>query len=92
MNLYINYYRVYYFFPAFMCHHNTFLLYTSIENATQSRWDVVTHISLFTSLVVACLFGIAGYATFTAFSQGRYVKYYSLSFSCKAVTINKRIA
>lgn len=60
-----------YCFVAFMCHHNTFLLYTSIQNVTQKKWDVVTHVSLFTSLLVAALFGIAGYATFTAWSQGK---------------------
>jgi sodium-coupled neutral amino acid transporter 11 len=57
-------------FLAFMCHHNTFLIYGSMENATEKRWEIVTHISILTSLVVALLFGIAGYATFTAFSQG----------------------
>lgn len=53
-----------------MCHHNTFLIFTSIEEPTQSKWDKVTHASLITSFIVACLFGIAGYATFTAWSQG----------------------
>ena len=53
-----------------MCHHNTFLIYGSIEDANERRWEVVTHASILTSLVVALLFGIAGYATFTAYSQG----------------------
>lgn len=60
-----------------MCHHNTFLIYSSIQEATQNRWDVVTHWSIITSLIVALLFGIAGYTTFTAYSQGkRYLIFY----------------
>ncbi|KAJ3653789.1 hypothetical protein Zmor_013023 [Zophobas morio] len=61
---------------AFMCHHNTFLIYGSIEDANERRWEVVTHASILTSLVVALLFGIAGYATFTAYSQGDLLENY----------------
>ncbi|KDR11093.1 Putative sodium-coupled neutral amino acid transporter 11 [Zootermopsis nevadensis] len=61
---------------AFMCHHNTFLLYGSIQDADQHRWDTVTHASILTSLVVSALFGIAGYATFTGNSQGDLLENY----------------
>lgn len=61
---------------AFMCHHNTFLIYGSIERVTQEKWDVVTHWSLLTSFVVAAAFGIAGYATFTAYVQGDLMENY----------------
>ncbi|KAJ4439366.1 hypothetical protein ANN_07488, partial [Periplaneta americana] len=61
---------------AFMCHHNTFLLYGSIQDADQRRWDTVTHASILTSLVVSALFGIAGYATFTGSSQGDLLENY----------------
>ncbi|XP_012263229.1 putative sodium-coupled neutral amino acid transporter 11 isoform X2 [Athalia rosae] len=61
---------------AFMCHHNTFLIYGSIERVTQQKWDVVTHWSLFTSFIVAAAFGIAGYATFTAYVQGDLMENY----------------
>lgn len=64
---------IYIMIVAFMCHHNTFLLYTSLQDANQKRWDIITHISLTTSLIVACMFGIGGYATFTVFSQGKYL-------------------
>lgn len=53
-----------------MCHHNTFLIYGSIVDASQKKWEIITHASILTSLIVACLFGIAGYATFKAYSQG----------------------
>ncbi|XP_015433361.1 PREDICTED: putative sodium-coupled neutral amino acid transporter 11 [Dufourea novaeangliae] len=61
---------------AFMCHHNTFLIYESIERATQQKWDVVTHWSLFTSFLIAAAFGIIGYATFTSYVQGDLMENY----------------
>ncbi|XP_073968773.1 putative sodium-coupled neutral amino acid transporter 11 [Rhodnius prolixus] len=61
---------------AFMCHHNVFLLYASIEDADQEKWDRVTHYSVFTSFIIACLFGITGYATFTGYSQGDLLENY----------------
>lgn len=57
-------------FTAFMCHHNTFLVYQSMRNASLERWEKVTHISIGFAWMVAALFGIAGYATFRALSQG----------------------
>ncbi|TMW41560.1 hypothetical protein DOY81_013360, partial [Sarcophaga bullata] len=54
---------------AFMCHHNTFLVYQSMRNATMERWEKVTHISIGFAWTVAALFGIAGYSTFRALSQ-----------------------
>lgn len=59
-----------------MCHHNVFLLYASIEDADQEKWDKVTHYSVFTSFIIACLFGITGYATFTGYSQGDLLENY----------------
>lgn len=53
-----------------MCHHNTFLVYQSMRDASLERWEKVTHISLGFAWVVAALFGIVGYATFRALSQG----------------------
>lgn len=61
---------------AFMCHHNTFLIYGSIERVTQQKWDMVTHWSLFTSFLIAAAFGIAGYATFTSYVQGDLMENY----------------
>ncbi|KAL1128999.1 hypothetical protein AAG570_013531 [Ranatra chinensis] len=61
---------------AFMCHHNVFLLYSSIEDPTQQKWDKVTHYSVFSSFIVGCLFGIIGYSTFTGYSQGDLLENY----------------
>jgi len=54
-----------------MCHHNTFLVYQSMREATMERWEKVTHISIGFAWTVAALFGIAGYSTFRALSQGK---------------------
>ncbi|KAK5638683.1 hypothetical protein RI129_012978 [Pyrocoelia pectoralis] len=61
---------------AFMCHHNTFLIYSSIQEANEKRWEIVTHISLTISLIITALFGIVGYATFTTFVQGDLLENY----------------
>ncbi|XP_046986455.1 putative sodium-coupled neutral amino acid transporter 11 [Schistocerca americana] len=61
---------------AFMCHHNTFLVYSSIKDGNQQLWNKVTHISVTTSYIVTLLFGIAGYATFKQFSQGDLLENY----------------
>ncbi|XP_048521546.1 putative sodium-coupled neutral amino acid transporter 11 isoform X2 [Dendroctonus ponderosae] len=61
---------------AFMCHHNTFLIYSSIADTSQKKWETVTHASILTSLIVSCIFGIAGYATFKAYCQGDLLENY----------------
>uniref|UniRef100_T1JHR5 Putative sodium-coupled neutral amino acid transporter 11 n=1 Tax=Strigamia maritima TaxID=126957 RepID=T1JHR5_STRMM len=55
---------------AFMCHHNAFLLYSSLENPTQARWNKVTHASIIASFILLVILGVTGYATFTGLSQG----------------------
>ncbi|XKL63259.1 hypothetical protein PGB90_005623 [Kerria lacca] len=55
---------------AFMCHHNVFLLYDSIANANQKKWNLVTHVSIIISTLILGLFGIAGYVTFTGYTEG----------------------
>ena len=55
---------------AFMCHHNTFLLYCSIEDTSLGKWNKVTHASIFISFVMMVLMAFGGYATFTQNVQG----------------------
>lgn len=55
---------------AFMCHHNVFLLYESIENVSQKKWNQVTCVSVTISLIILCVFGISGYVTFTGYTEG----------------------
>uniref|UniRef100_A0A3Q3ARF3 Putative sodium-coupled neutral amino acid transporter 11 n=2 Tax=Kryptolebias marmoratus TaxID=37003 RepID=A0A3Q3ARF3_KRYMA len=55
---------------AFICHHNSFLIYTSLEQPTLSNWSQVTHISVGSALIISAAFAVAGYSTFTGYTQG----------------------
>uniref|UniRef100_A0A1E1X697 Putative sodium-coupled neutral amino acid transporter 11 n=1 Tax=Amblyomma aureolatum TaxID=187763 RepID=A0A1E1X697_9ACAR len=55
---------------AYMCHHNSFLLFAALKDPTQRRWNKVTHISLALSCAIIVLFGIGGYISFNVYSQG----------------------
>ncbi|XP_014831529.1 PREDICTED: putative sodium-coupled neutral amino acid transporter 11 [Poecilia mexicana] len=55
---------------AFICHHNSFLIYNSLEHPTLSNWARVTHTSVGSALIICAAFAVAGYATFTGYTQG----------------------
>ncbi|NP_001017644.2 putative sodium-coupled neutral amino acid transporter 11 isoform X1 [Danio rerio] len=55
---------------ALICHHNSFMIYGSLQEPTLSRWSLVTHISVGSSVLVSAVFAAAGYATFTVYTQG----------------------
>ncbi|ODN06280.1 putative sodium-coupled neutral amino acid transporter 11 [Orchesella cincta] len=61
---------------AFMCHHNTFMIYSSMKNTSQEKWQKVTHISIGSSLVISLVFALVGYATFTGHVQGDLLENY----------------
>ncbi|KAI1290009.1 putative sodium-coupled neutral amino acid transporter 11 [Halotydeus destructor] len=50
-----------------------------MEDPTQNRWDKITHISLVVSCAIVLVFGVAGYVTFTGFSQGDLLENYCMS-------------
>ncbi|XP_041939252.1 putative sodium-coupled neutral amino acid transporter 11 [Alosa sapidissima] len=55
---------------AFICHHNSFLIYGSLREPTLSNWSRVTHLSVGSAFLVSAAFAVAGYATFTGYTQG----------------------
>ncbi|XP_034429824.1 putative sodium-coupled neutral amino acid transporter 11 isoform X2 [Hippoglossus hippoglossus] len=55
---------------AFICHHNSFLIYGSLEQPTLANWSQVTHVSVGSALIISAAFAVAGYTTFTGFTQG----------------------
>lgn len=55
-----------------MCHHNVFLLYDSIEGASQTVWNWVTHFAVTISFLLMVAFGLVGYATFGDLTQGTF--------------------
>ncbi|XP_078085306.1 putative sodium-coupled neutral amino acid transporter 11 isoform X2 [Mustelus asterias] len=55
---------------AFVCHHNSFLLYGSLEQPTINNWSRVTHVSVLFALFISAAFAVSGYITFTGYTQG----------------------
>ncbi|XP_028291950.1 putative sodium-coupled neutral amino acid transporter 11 [Gouania willdenowi] len=55
---------------AFICHHNSFLLFNSLEQPTLATWSRVTHVSVSSALIISAAFAVAGYITFTGYTQG----------------------
>ncbi|GAB1286377.1 Putative sodium-coupled neutral amino acid transporter 11 [Apodemus speciosus] len=55
---------------AFICHHNCFLVYGSLEEPTVAKWRRVIHTSILVSVLICVLFATCGYFTFTGFTQG----------------------
>ncbi|KAK3771301.1 hypothetical protein RRG08_024378 [Elysia crispata] len=61
---------------AYMCHHNTFLIHSSLENPTKKRWGFVTHFSVMFAMAMCLILGIVGYASFTGATQGDLMENY----------------
>merc|ERR1711907_788310 len=49
---------------AYVCHHSSFLVYTSLDNPSPKRWMLVTHISIGFAIAASLILSIAGYAAF----------------------------
>ncbi|KAJ7703184.1 transmembrane amino acid transporter protein-domain-containing protein [Mycena rosella] len=62
---------------AFVCHHNSLLIYGSLRTPTLDRFAVVTHISTLLSLVACCTLAIAAYVVFTDKTQGNILNNFS---------------
>eukprot|EP00040_Diaphanoeca_grandis_P007875 m.42721 g.42721 ORF g.42721 m.42721 type:complete len:468 (+) comp19194_c0_seq1:229-1632(+) len=52
------------FATAYVCHHNSFLLYDGLKDATEKRFATVTHISVGASFWLMTIIGVAGYWPF----------------------------
>ncbi|XP_055456670.1 putative sodium-coupled neutral amino acid transporter 11 [Psammomys obesus] len=55
---------------AFICHHNCFLVYGSLEEPTVATWCRIIHTSILVSVFICVVFATCGYLTFTDFTQG----------------------
>lgn len=62
---------------GFVCHHNSFLVYNSLENATTKRWDKTTAISVTGALSICALIASCGYGTFRGVTQSNLFNAYS---------------
>lgn len=55
---------------AFVCHHNSLLIYGSLNTPTLDRFAAVTHVSTFLSLISCCTLAISAFLVFTDKTQG----------------------
>lgn len=55
---------------AFVCHHNSLLIYGSLRKPTLDRFAQVTHFSTVISLVACCILAISAFWNFTDKTQG----------------------
>ncbi|XP_067891319.1 putative sodium-coupled neutral amino acid transporter 11 isoform X2 [Heterodontus francisci] len=55
---------------SFICHHNSFLIYGSLEQPTIKNWSHITHVSVLFALLISATFAACGYGTFTGYTQG----------------------
>ncbi|EGN99764.1 hypothetical protein SERLA73DRAFT_88414 [Serpula lacrymans var. lacrymans S7.3] len=64
---------------AFVCHHNSLLIYGSLRTPTLDRFAKVTHISTAISLVACCTLAISAFWVFTDRTQGNILNNFSRS-------------
>ncbi|OJJ03703.1 hypothetical protein ASPVEDRAFT_43197 [Aspergillus versicolor CBS 583.65] len=55
---------------AFVCHHNSLLIYGSLKKPTLDRFATVTHYSTGVSLLMCLLMGVSGFLFFGSKTQG----------------------
>jgi sodium-coupled neutral amino acid transporter 11 len=62
---------------AFVCHHNSLLIYGSLKTPTLDRFAKVTHISTAISLVACVTMAISAFVVFTDKTQGNILNNFS---------------
>ena len=55
---------------AFVCHHNSLLIYGSLKTPTIDRFSKVTHYSTISSLIACLIMALAGFLTFGSRTKG----------------------
>ncbi|KAF9277333.1 hypothetical protein BGZ68_009379 [Mortierella alpina] len=55
---------------AFVCHHNSFLIFGSLQKPTINRVKMVTHMSMMVSLLACLILALSGFMTFSDKTQG----------------------
>lgn len=62
---------------AFVCHHNSLLIYGSLRTPTLDRFAMVTHVSTAISLVACSTLAISAFLVFTDKTQGNILNNFS---------------
>lgn len=55
---------------AFVCQHNSFLVFQSLKEQTFENWKKVAHLSIGFSYLLCLIFGLSGYLSFAAHTNG----------------------
>ncbi|KAG0198276.1 hypothetical protein BGX28_008277 [Mortierella sp. GBA30] len=55
---------------AFVCHHNSFLIFGSLQKPTMNRVKIVTHMSMMVSLLACLILALSGFMTFSDKTEG----------------------
>jgi len=61
---------------SYTCHHNSFLLYSSMKEKTEEAWARVTHFSISIVFLSVVVIGLTGYFTFLDATQGDLLENY----------------
>ncbi|CAM2697009.1 unnamed protein product [Rotaria socialis] len=61
---------------AFMCQHNSFLIYHSMNDKTLSRWRIVTSLTATIAFVFAAAYALTGYIVFGQQTEGDLLENY----------------
>lgn len=61
---------------AFVCHHNAFLIFASLETPNHSTWKKVTHYAVAMATLFVLIVGVVGYVTFKHYTQGDLLQNY----------------
>lgn len=64
---------------AFVCHHNSLLIYTSLKTPTINNFSKVTHYSTTISLIFCGLLALSGFLTFTSFTEANILNNFPLT-------------
>lgn len=70
---------------AFMCQHNSFLIFNSMNEKSLSRWRIVTLITTSTAFLFAVTYAITGYFVFGQQTEGINKRKKNLIFSMISV-------
>lgn len=69
---------------AFVCHHNSLLIYGSLKTPTMDRFAKVTHFSTGISMLACMMMALGGYLSFGDLTQGNVLN----NFSADNVVVN----
>ena len=77
--IFYSYHEIFAHSIAFVCHHNTYLIYGSLRQRSLTRFSIVSHISVSASFVFCIVLGLAGFLTVLGETRGEKEKHLSIT-------------